>query len=259
MKQLLKRYELVFFFLLTYLLSWWSVPMMSGALIPQGPMFAAVIMIALTMGRPGLREYWKRLTNWRAGWWFLIAPLIIIGYTGLALVINLLFGATLAETPHWLALGTFVQLLLVGGLWEEPGWTGYALPKLEERFANQPNGTWIAPLVLGIFRALWHLPLFLYGKMYWFDIFVFSFAFQIIIAWLYHKSGKSVPVVMLFHLISNISGALLFPVFVGAERLTFYALFVSLAVLVALALIWFSQIKLRQEKVEIASKIKIPL
>lgn len=259
MKDFLKRYELVLFFPLTYLLSWWSVPLMNGALIPQGPMFAAAIMIALTRGRPGLREYWQRLTNWRAGWWYLIAPLIIVGYTGIAFVINLFFGATLAETPHWLALGTLVQLLLVGGLWEEPGWTGYALPKFEEHFANRPNGVWLAPLALGVFRAIWHLPLFLYGKMYWFDIFVFSFAFQIIIAWLYHKSGKSVPVVMLFHFVSNISGSVMFPVFVGDERLMFYALFIALAVFVALALVWFSQIKLRQEEVDVDSKIKIPL
>ena len=250
MKQILNRYEMSFFFLLTYLLSWWSVPLMNGALIPQGPAFAAVILIALTAGKPGLREYWKRLTNWRAGWWYLIAPLIIISYTGIAFVINLLFGATIAETPHWLSMGTFVQLLLVGGLWEEPGWTGHALPKLEERFANHPNGTWIAALVLGIFRALWHLPLFLYGKLYWFDIFVFAFAFQIMIAWLYHRSEKSVPAVILFHLMSNVLGAVLSPVFAGPEREMFYALFMSLAVLFVLALVWFSQIKFGQEKVE---------
>lgn len=250
MKQFLNRYEMVFFFLLTYLLSWWSVPLMNGALIPQGPAFAAIILVTLTMGRMGLREYWKRLIHWRAGWWYLIASLIIIGYTGIAFVINLMSGATLAVSPHWLSVGVFMQLLFLGGQWEELGWTGYALPKLQERFANRLNGTWIAALVLGIFRALWHLPLFLYGKLYWFDIFVFSFAFQIIIAWLYNRSGKSVPVVMLFHFMSNILGAILFPVFIGAERLTFYALFMSLAALFALMLVWFSQIKFGEGKVE---------
>ena len=250
MKQFLNRYQLVFFFLLTYALSWWSVPLMNGALIPQGPAFAGAILVVLTAGRRGLREYWKQLTQWRAGWWYVIAPLIIIGYTEIAFVINLSSGAALAETPHWLSMGTFVQLLLVGGQWEEPGWTGYALPKLEKRFANHPNGAWLAALALGVFRALWHLPLFLYGKMYWFDIFVFSFVFQIIIAWLYRRSGKSVPAVMLFHFVSNISGAIMSPVFVGAERLMFYALFMLLAVLFALALVRFSQIRFGQEKVE---------
>lgn len=249
MKNFLKRYELVFFFLLTYLLSWCSVPFMNGALIPQGPMFAAIILVALTMGRQGAREYWKQLNHWRAGWWYLIGPLVILGYSGIAFVINVISGATLAETPHLLSMGVFVQLLFFGGQWEEPGWSGYALPKLQERFASHSNGSVIAALVLSLFRALWHLPLFLSGKLYWFDIFVFSFAFQMIIAWLYQRSDKSVPAVMLFHFVSNLMGAILSPVFVGAERLMFYALFMSLAVLFAVIITGFSQFKVRQEKV----------
>jgi len=250
MNNFIKRYEMVFFFLLTYLLSWWSVPVLNGALIPQGPAFAAVAVIALTIGRRGLREYWKQLRAWRAGWWYLIAPLIIIGYTGAAFVINVGSGAALVEIPRLLSLGVFVQLLCFGGQWEELGWTGYALPKLEERFAGRPNGTLMAVLVLGTFRALWHLPLFLAGKMYWFDILVFSFAFQIIIAWLYHRSGRSVPCVMLFHFVSNLTGAIMYPVFAGADRLVFYALFMSLAMVFALGLVWFSQFKFREVKVE---------
>ena len=247
MKQFLNRIQLVLFFLLTYLLSWLSAPFMDGALLPHGPMFAALIVIAVTAGRQGLREYWKRLTNWRAGWWYLIGPLIILGYSGIAFVINLLMGATLAQTPQWLALGTFVQLLFFGGQWEEPGWTGYALPKLEERFANRANGGIIATLVLGIFRSIWHLPLFLYGKLYWFDIFVFSFAFQIIITWLYHRSRESVPAVMVFHFASNVLGAILSPAFTGVERVTFYALFMSIAALVAGMLVWLSQSQLARK------------
>lgn len=250
MKNFIQRNEMALFFLLMYLLSWWSVPLMSGALIPQGPAFAAVILLALTMGRTGLRTYWKQLTQWRAGWWYLIAPLIIISYTGIAFVINLMSGATLMETPHWLSLGVFVQLFFFGGQWEEPGWTGYALPRLEERFANRSNGQWIAALVLGVFRAIWHLPLFLGGKLYWFDIFMFSFAMQIIIAWLYHRSGRSVPAVMLFHLTSNVLGATMFPVFAGADRLMFYALFMSLAMGFALMLVCLSPIKFGPKKVE---------
>lgn len=251
MKLFLDRNQLVLFFLLTYLLSWLSVPFMNGGLLPHGPMLAALIVIAVTAGRQGLREYWKRLTNWRAGRWYLIGPLIILGYSGIAFVINLLMGATPAQIPQWLALGTFVQLLFFGGQWEEPGWTGYALTKLEERFANRSNGGIIAALLLGVFRSIWHLPLFLYGKMYWFDIFLFSFAFQIITAWLYHRSGKSVPVVMVFHFASNLLGAILSPAFTGTERLTFYALFMSLAVMIALLVVWFSRTRRSWKRVAV--------
>lgn len=248
MKQFLERYELAVFFLLTYLLSWWSAPLMSGGLLPQGPMFAALILAAMTAGRTGVREFWNRLTHFRAGRWYLIGPAIILAYTGSGFIINLLAGATLVEIPRLLSMGVFLQLLVFGGQWEEPGWTGYALPKLEERFADRPNGMLIAVLVLGVFRSLWHLPLFLYGTLYWFDIFMFSFAIQIIIAWLYHRSGKSVPAVMLFHLVSNLMGAIMSPVFSGTDRLVFQALFMSLAGLIALTLVWFSLARLRQEK-----------
>lgn len=248
MKQILKRYELAVFFLLTYLLSWWAAPLMNGALLPHGPMFAALILAGLTAGRKGMGEFRQRLIHFRAGRWYLIGPVIILAYTIGGFVINLLAGATLVDVPRLLAMGVTLQLLFFGGQWEEPGWTGYALPRLEERFADRPNGTWIAALVLGIFRAIWHLPLFLYGKLYWFDIFFFSFAIQIIIAWLYHRSGGSVLAVMVFHFVSNIMGAIMSPVFAGAERMVFQALFMSLAGLVALALIWFSQTRLKQAK-----------
>lgn len=248
MKQTLKRYELAAFFLLTYLLSWWAAPLMNGALLPHGPMFAALILAGLTEGRAGVRAFWNRLMHFRAGRWYLIGPAIILAYTIVGFFINLLAGATLVEVPRLLAMGVFLQLLFFGGQWEEPGWTGYALPRLEERFANRPHGVWIAALVLGIFRAIWHLPLFLYGKLYWFDIFFFSFAIQIIIAWLYHRSGKSVPAVMVFHFVSNVLGAIMSPVFAGAERMIFQALFMSLAGLVALALIWLSQTRLKPAK-----------
>lgn len=250
MKQFLDRYQLVFFFLLTYLLSWWAVPFMNGALIPHGPMFAAFTLIALTAGRMGLRTYWKKITHWRAGWWYLVGPAIILAYTGIAFFMNVMSGATLVTFPQWLPMAVFLQLLFLGGQWEEPGWTGYALPKLEERFANRMHGKTIAALVLGIFRALWHLPLFVYGKLYWFDMLVFTFAFQIIIAWLYQRSGRSVPAVMVFHFASNVLGAIFSPVFAGAERVVFYALFMSLAVLFAVLIVWFPRTGFRQEKLE---------
>jgi len=249
MKNFLNRYSLILFFPLTYLLSWWIVPLLNGGLFPQGPAFAAIILTGLTLGRQGLRAYRRQITNWSAGLWYLVGPLIIVSYTVVGYAVNLSLGATMAETPHWLSVGTFIQLLLFGGQWEELGWTGYALPALQEHFSNRPNGGLIAIVVLGVLRAIWHLPLFLYGKMYWFDIFVFSFAFQIIIAWLYQYSGKSVPAVMLFHFVSNIMGSILFPVFVGTDRVMFYALFMSLAAALAIVLVIFSQIKTQPKEV----------
>ena len=238
------RHQLPLFFLLTYLLSWWSAPFLNGGLVPHGPAFAAMIVIAMIAGRQGLREFWQRLKNLGKGSAYIVGPAIIFGYQGIAYVINLLLGATVVVSPRFPVLGIWLELLLVGGLWEEIGWSGYALPKLQARFANRPNGPLSAALILGVFRAIWHLPLFMYGTIYWFDIFIFALAFQIIIAWIYNRSGGSVLAVMLFHFISNIMGAVTSPIFHGNERMNNYALFMGLAALIALVIAWRSQLKL---------------
>lgn len=58
MKSFFNRYGLMLFFPLTFLLSWWSAPFMNGGLVPQGPAFAAIILVAFTqapipLARPG--------------------------------------------------------------------------------------------------------------------------------------------------------------------------------------------------------------
>ncbi|NWG34797.1 MAG: CPBP family intramembrane metalloprotease [Chloroflexi bacterium] len=230
-----QKYELALFFLLSYLLSWWSAPFANGGIIPHGPAIAAVIVIALTTGRQGLREYWRRLTNFRAGWWYLVGPAIIAAYLLAAFAANLLLGATAASPFPSPSLGTLIILLLMGGLWEEPGWTGYALPKLQERFAPRAYGTFAATLVMGFVRSLWHLPLVLYGGIAWYDAAFFSFAFQIIITWLYNRSNGSVPAVMVFHYASNVlAGSVMLSAFSGAEKAMYYVLFVVFACLIAL-------------------------
>ena len=245
MKNLIKRFELPSFFLLAYLLSWLSVPFMQGGETSWGLAIAARIVIGATLGAQGLRKHYKRVMNWRAGWWYLIAPLIVIGYEGIAFVLNLMSGARWIALPH-LSMGTFIMLVLFGGQWEELGWTAYALPKLQERFANRPNGKLMAAFVLGVFRAIWHLPLVLYGKIYWFDALFLSFAFQIIIAWVYDRSGGKVPAVMAMHFTSNILGAAMPVVFLGVDQVIYTALFIGIANLFAVVLVVSAQLKTKQ-------------
>lgn len=237
-RKTLARYEIAFFFVLVYPLSWWAVPHLQGGLIAQGPLLAALIVVALTAGTQGLKSYWRSLIQWRAGWWYAVGPAIVALYLLIAFMLNVQLGATIANPPALPSAGVLIQLLLLGGLWEELGWTGYALPRLQQRFAQHRYGPLFAALILAVFRSLWHVPLFLYGKLVWFDAFVFSTAFQLIIAWLYNRSGNSVPAVMAFHYASNVlAGAVMLSVFTGTERTGYWAWFVACAWVVALVIL----------------------
>lgn len=240
-----QKYEFPMFLLLTYALSWWSAPFANGGIIPHGPAFAAVIVIALTSGRQGLRAFWSRLTQFRAGWWYLVGPAIIAAYLLAAFAVNLLLGATAANPFPIPSAATLIILLLMGGLWEEPGWTGYALPKLQERFVPHAYGTIAATLVMGLVRSIWHLPLVVYGGVAWYDAAFFSLAFQIMITWLYNRSNGSVPAVMVFHYASNVlAGSVMLSAFSGAEKATYYVLFVVFACLIALVIAWQTNMRL---------------
>jgi hypothetical protein len=244
-RSFIKRHSFITFVLLSYLLSWWSAPFTNGLIIPYGPALAAVIVLAITSGKPGLRILWRRVTNWRVAWyWYGIGPAMVASFFAGAYLINLRLGASVTNPPHLPTWATFLQLLLLGGLWEEPGWSGYALPTLQGRFARRPNGALIAMLGTGVLRSIWHLPLVIYGHIPWFDMLIFSLAFQVMISWLFNGSGGSVLIVMVFHFASNVSGAIMSPVFTGAAKTSYYVLFVILAWVFALVILWRSNLKL---------------
>lgn len=92
---------------------------------------------------------------------------------------------------------------------------------------------------MGAIRAVWHLPLMISGAIPWYDVVFFAMAFQFLISWLYNRTSGSLPVVMLFHLTSNVvGGAVVVPLFSGADHARFYVLFIAAAWLLALLLNW---------------------
>lgn len=237
-RNLFVHYPLTLFFILSYLLSWWPAPIMDGSLFPYGPMLAAVVVLAMGRGRAGLREWWARLTQWRGGWWYLIGPAMVLAAVAGAFGLHRLLGNTAAPFPGLPVAAIWLELLLLGGLWEEPGWTGYSLPALMERFGGRKNGVLVATLVMALFRAIWHLPLVLSGTIPWFDALFYSLIMQIIITWLYNRSGGSVPVVMVFHFASNLlAGGMLLRAFPWTEDSGYHALFIAAGGLIALLIL----------------------
>src|SRR5918995_4893054 len=87
-----RRHPLITFFVLTFVLSWWTWPLYVMGLSPSplfaGPVLAALIVIPITQGFSGLRELGSRIIRWRVRWyWYALAlslPLAVhLAYVGL--------------------------------------------------------------------------------------------------------------------------------------------------------------------------------
>jgi membrane protease YdiL (CAAX protease family) len=241
--RLVRRHPLVVFFLLACAFSWWCWPLYAAGLSPAptigfGPFLAALVVLPITHGRAGVVTLLRRMVRWRvAPGWYAVALLLPVAVTGAAAGLNVLLGA---QAPAAAALAawpgvfqTFALLLLVpgiGGAWEEPGFRGYALPRLQ---ADRP--ALAAGLVVGALWAGWHLPLYLTGMIRGSDV-VFIVAFAVVYAWVFNSTGGSVLLVMLLHAANNtISGAFFGPMFAGADSVRQSWLFAALWCLVALA------------------------
>jgi hypothetical protein len=219
LRSFVRRNSFVIFVLLAYLLSWWPALTPSGGLLPHGPMLAALIVVAMGEGKAGLKAWWSRIVHFGTSWrWYAVAVAIPAALALTAAGLNILLGAQAPQPIDWsIPLKVLPVALLLSGMWEEPGWTAYALPRLYARFGASPSGTLVAILITGVIRAGWHLPLVLRGSIHWSD-FLFSLPYQIVLSWLFNSTGESVPVVMLAHLSSNIfGGELVGTWFTGAD------------------------------------------
>src|SRR5215217_7705918 len=221
-----KRHPLITFFVLTYALSWLAWPVWASGLYPIAPVFsfapflAALVVLAITLGKSGVGGLLRRMVRWRVGLrWYAAALLIPAGITSAAAVLNVLLGAqapSSAELGGWTGLlpGFAIALLIpgLGGAWEEPGWRGFALPRLQSG-----RSALFASLILGVLVAGWHLPLMFVGQVHYADILTIMGA-VIIFNWVFNNANGSVLIIMLMHATNNtISGQLFGTMFSGAD------------------------------------------
>jgi membrane protease YdiL (CAAX protease family) len=108
---------------------------------------------------------------------------------------------TIKEFPQWSLLTFFFYNLIFFGFGEEVGWRGFALPRL----LNKSNAL-TASILLTLFWALWHLPLFFYRPGYttmeWTGILGWVFSLltgSILLTWLYNSSRASILICAVFH------------------------------------------------------------
>ncbi len=83
-------------------------------------------------------------------------------------------------------------------LGEEPGWRGFALPRLQQRY-----GPVLGTIVLGTLHALWHLPTgFIAGGP------LYRIAGSFLYTWIYNHARGSILIAILIHGAANAAGTL---------------------------------------------------
>src|SRR5215217_1480378 len=229
LRGLLIRHPLVSFFTLAYALTWlaWSPWYLSEdgvGLLPfdgegisdylntvaliVGPTLSAFVMTGATEGREGVRGLLRRIVLWRVGlWWYLF---VLAGIPAIILLSTVFLPGALASfqasaVPSTLFLYVVagpVFLFIGGPVFEEIGWRGFALPRLQRL-----HGPLVGTLILGALWGLWHLPLFLvpswdtpHGSLLDVALFVvLAMSIALVLTWVFNNTKGSVLVAILAH------------------------------------------------------------
>lgn len=210
-----------------------------------GPFVAAILVTRAVAGPDGVAAIWASLRHWRVGAGGLVlgvlSPFLLLGA---ALLITLAIGRGL-DTSRFVAselvtVAGFLDLLIIAGLLqglgEEPGWRGFLLPRLRERYG--PLG---ATLALFPVWLLWHLPMFLsrpdFGLPQWFAFSagILSAAIWLTLIW---ERTRSLAMAVAWHALINVARgialAVSMPLFLTMSGLvSASALLIALAWLVA--------------------------
>jgi uncharacterized protein len=259
----IKRHSVLSYFALTFAISWGGFVLAVGpggfpgtneqfeTLLPlvalamlAGPSVAGILLTSLVSGRSGLRELLSRLLKWRVGSrWYAVALL-----TAPLLAAAVLFALSLTS-PIFTAEDKASVLLmgivagLVTGVFEEMGWTGFAIPQMRLRYGVLGTG-----LIVGVLWGTWHflqqlwisgpysggLSLAIYLTLSFFSVVAQLTAYRVLMVWVYDRT-RSLLVAMLMHASLSANTVFIFtPAATGVSFLTYtWALAAVLWVVVA--------------------------
>jgi membrane protease YdiL (CAAX protease family) len=213
-----------------------------------GPGLAAFAVTAVTDGRTGLRELLGRCVTWRVGaQWYLLAlagPAAVFILGTVAIPGALVSIHVPPPTFGVQYVGLYVVILLLGGpLGEEPGWRGFALPRLQ-----QSNGPLTASIILGFFQGVWHLPLYLFipgyneagagviaSSLSFGEFVLATIPWAVVFTWMANHTRGSVLLTIMMHASDNTAGLWLtfFPdVRASVASQLYFAAFALMALLV---------------------------
>ncbi len=279
---LLARHPLTSFFVLTFALTWlgWSPWYLSEdgvGLLPYdggeysdlintvglilGPTLSAFIVTGASEGRVGVRRLLRRIALWRVGvrWYaFVLLGIPAVVFLSAAVMPGALASFDAATVPSELVkvvVVGFVVLFIGGPVFEEIGWRGFALPRLQPLY-----GPLLGSLVLGVLWGLWHLPLFLipswdtpHGNPLDVALFVIlAVAIAIVFTWVFNNTKGSVFLAILAHGSVNMGIATAYDLFPVPTVTEGFANFVIGFAALALVILILTRGRLgyRQEKEE---------
>ncbi len=276
---LLVRHPLVSYFALAYIISWllWLplvlskgggiglIPFTTDATVDGaitlsliivgafGPALAAVIMTALTEGRAGVGLLFRRIVRVRVAWqWYLMAMFFpLLAYLFLLLPYVLFTPGQFLRAfglQGGIALLAYVGAVLSGmvlgsPLGEEPGWRGFALPRLQQQI-----GPFKGSLLLGILWGFWHTPIAFFtvwgqdyqsaGIVLGFLLFILNtISIAVVMTWMFNHTRGSIFLAIMFHSAINSIGVIalvLFPERAGSVNASGPIILAALAIYAAL-------------------------
>ncbi len=246
-----KRYQVLSYYLLVFIISWGGILILIGGpgnipgtkeqaeklFIPAllimfaGPFLSGILTNFLVGGKEGFHQLLLRYLQWRTeARWYAVAVL-----TGPLLVAAVLFGLSLYNPEFLPGIVTtnnkITSLvfgigwgLIGGGLLEETGWTGFAVPRLRKRYSILSTG-----LIVGLLWGIWHFMIAFWSSNYlggtdsWI-LFVAGFlafyllalpAYRVLLVWVFDRTG-SLPVIMIMHASLSASTLIFQPSATGA-------------------------------------------
>jgi CAAX protease family protein len=215
------------YFVLVFAISWTGVMLVVGpggipttierlmtlgpavyAAMLVGPSVAGLLMTSLVSDRAGLRELLGRLLKWRvdARWYavaLLTAPVLTLAVSlGLSLFSPEFLPAVFVTSDKAPVLMSGLAAGLMVGIFEELGWTGFAVPRMRLR-----RGVLSTGVIVGILWGTWHFILFWAPDTFSgglplvlsvVRLFSWLPAYRVLMVWTYDRTG-SLLMAMLMH------------------------------------------------------------